>query len=385
MALTRRRFVESLGVAGASMVGGVTPAAAFVSAARAGAATPQSTTTATTTAASLIKLDQNENPNPPGPRVAKAVMDALVQGHRYPRNSADLADAIATRHRVARENVLLAAGSGELLRSTVLAFVDAKRPLVAGLPTFETSTNTAKGLGLPVREIPVDGSLRLDLKAMEAASIGAGLLFFCNPNNPTGTTWPASDVEAMLDRLAKSSPDTTILVDEAYAHFVDIPDYRTMAARAANDPRVLVTRTFSKVFGLAGMRIGYAIGHKDTIAALRLRTTSGLLPTASIAAALAVLNDEGLIQAQVQANKVNRATATRVFQDLGFKVFPSDANFILVDVKRKAEDFQAACRAQGVAVGRPFPGLATHSRISIGTADEMQRAAAVFKAVLAKV
>ena len=379
MALTRRHFVEALGAASASVLGGTAGAAAQSAAPAAPARSPIDS-------AAPIRLDQNENPYGPGPSVTRAVMEAVNRGNRYPSRAAsgDLTDAIATLHGVSRENVLLGAGSGELLKSSVLAFVDAKRHLVAGLPTFETCTGTAKSLGYPVREIPVDDSLRLDLRAMEAAAAGAGLVFFCNPNNPTGTTWPTRDIEAMLDRLATSSPDTVVIVDEAYAHFVERSDYASLAARAARDRRVLVTRTFSKAFGLAGMRVGYAIGHKDTIASLRRFTTSGLIPVTSAAAATAALKDEALVKQQVQRNNETRTATTKMFQELGYAVYPSDTNFILVDVKRPTEEFQAACREHGVLVGRPFAGLKTQSRISFGTAEEMQRAAAVFKAVLTK-
>ena len=378
MALTRRHFVEALGVAGVSALGGARALAQGAASATSPVISP---------GPALIKLDQNENPYGPGPSVTRAVMEAVARGNRYPSRAAgtgDLTDAIASMHGVTRDNVLLGAGSGELLKSSVLAFVDSKRHLVAGLPTFETCTGTAKAMGFPVREVPVDGTLRLDLPAMEAASPGAGLVFFCNPNNPTGTTWPTRDVEAMVDRLGASSPETVVLVDEAYAHFVERSDYSSLAPRAAKDKRILVLRTFSKVFGLAGMRIGYAIGHKDTIGALRRTTTSGLIPVTSAAAALAALKDEALVKQQVQRSNEARAAMTRTFQDLGFTVFPSDANFILVDVKRAPEEFQAACRERGVLVGRPFPGLKTHSRISFGTAEENQRAAAVFKSILSR-
>jgi histidinol-phosphate aminotransferase len=380
MTLTRRRFVESLSAVGASAFG--VPAAV-----QDAALAPMRVTAGPDPLPSPpIKLDQNENPYGPGPSVTRAVMEALTRGNRYPgRNVAgDLTEAIAKLHGVTRENVLLGAGSGELLRSSVLAFVDAKRHLVAGLPTFETCAASAKAMGFPVREVPIDLSLRLDLEAMEAAASGAGLMFFCNPNNPTGTTWPTRDIEGMLGRLATRSPDTVTIVDEAYAHFVQRSDYSSLAARAARDKRVIVMRTFSKVFGLAGMRVGYAIGHMDTIATLRKTTTSGLMPITSSAAALAALKDETLIQEQVRRNNETRTALSRTFHDLGFSVVPSDTNFLLVDVKRSPEAFQAACRERGVQVGRPFPGLKTHARISFGTAEEMQRAALVFKAVLAK-
>ena len=373
MALTRRRFVEALGAAGASsMMGGSAGALQT----RAYTPPPQNP--------NAIRLDSNENPNAPGPSVTKAVMEALTQGNRYPRNVVNLADGLAKLHGVARENIFVGAGSGELLKAAVPAFVDSKRSLVAGLPTFETCTGTARALGLPVREVMVDASMRLDLPAMEEAAGGSGLVYFCNPNNPTSTIWPTRDIEAMIDRLAQRSPETVIIVDEAYAHFVESPDYKSLAARAAKDRRVLVFRTFSKVFGLAGMRVGYAVGHPDTLGALRLTTTSGFLPVTSVAAAIAALGDETLVREQVQGNRAARAATVKAFQDLGFKVFPSEANFILVDVQRTPEEFIAACRQHNVSIGRPFQGLRTQVRISIGTADEMQRAAVVFKNILAK-
>ena len=216
------------------------------------------------------------------------------------------------------------------------------------------------------------------------AAYGAGLVFFCNPNNPTGTTWPTQAVEGMIDPLARRSPETVILVDEAYAHYVETANYRTLAQRAAKDRRVLVTRTFSKVYGLAGLRIGYAVGHKDTIAALKLTTTSGRLAVTSVAAALAVIEDETLIRDGIRANGEARAAITKSLRDLGFDVLPSDTNFILVDVRQKPEAFQAACKESNVMVGRPFPGLDSHARISVGSLEEMQRAAVVFKSVLMK-
>jgi histidinol-phosphate aminotransferase len=374
MALTRRHFVEALGAASASALSGARVFAQGAAPAKEPSAAP---------GLPPIRLDQNENPYGPGDAVSRAVLGALGRGNRYPgAEQGELMDAIAAMHGVKRENVLLSAGSAELLKASVLAFVNKDRHLVAGLPTFETCTGTAQAMGYPVREIPIDASLRLDLPAMETAAVGAGLIFFCNPNNPTGTTWPTRDLEAMIDRLTTSSPDTVTLVDEAYFHYVERPDYSSLAGRAAKDKHVLVTRTFSKAHGLAGMRIGYAIGHKETIENLRRSTTSGRLSLTSAAAAIEALKQEALVSREVRRNRESRAATARIFEEMGFKVFPSDANFILVDVRRKTADFQAVCKDKGVLVGRPFAGLPTHSRISFGTPEEMKRAATVFRAVL---
>lgn len=374
MTLSRRGFVSGLSSAGLALWSGRSSAqgASGAPANAAGAA------------AAPIKLDQNENPYGLSARALKAAQEALGKiGHLYPRNGAELAAAIAKRHGVTRENILLSAGSGELLRAAVPAFVDSKRALVAGLPTFETSTRTAQQMGLPLREVPVDAKLRLDLPQMEDAAAGAGLLFFCNPNNPTGTTWPTKDCEAMIDRLAARSPETVVLMDEAYAEFVPRADYYTLAPRAAKDRRVIVTRTFSKVYGMAGMRVGYAIGHPDTLAQLRASMTSSI-SAVSIAAALASYGDEAETKRQVALNEATRAETSNLFADLGYVVTPSDANFILIDLRRPPDAFRTACRERGVMVGRAFPGLATHVRISIGTTDEMRRAAPIFRDILSR-
>ncbi|MBX7185376.1 MAG: aminotransferase class I/II-fold pyridoxal phosphate-dependent enzyme [Vicinamibacteria bacterium] len=373
MALSRRRFVESLGAATATMLGGRLEAAS--QAPRPYVPPPPDPL--------AIRLDSNENPEAPSSAVSKAVVEALAQGNRYPRNAFDLAEALAKTHGVTRDNIFLGAGSGELLKAAVPAFVDAKRHLVSPVPTFNTCLTVARSLELPVREVPIDSRMLLDLAGIEAASAGAGLLYLCNPNNPTATLLPTKDIEGLLDRLAQRSPETVVILDEAYAHFVGTAEYRSLATRAASDPRLLVFRTFSKVYGLAGLRMGYAVGHPDTLKRLRLRTTSDFLAVTSVAAALAALGDDAVLKARISSNRDARALTVKEFETLGFTVFPSEANFILVDVRTPAAEFGAACRKEHVAIGRPFPGLTTQVRISIGTVDEMRRATAVFKRLLA--
>jgi histidinol-phosphate aminotransferase len=181
-------------------------------------------------------------------------------------------------------------------------------------------------------------------------------------------------VSALIDRVAARSPETVVLVDEAYHHYVDDRSYETLAPRAARDRRVLVTRTFSKIHGLAGLRVGYAIGHKDTLELLRAQMTSGFMVVTSIAAALAALADEAEMARQVALNRDTRAFARAFFEKAGYGVADSHTNFLLVSVRRDAAEFQRACREQGVFVGRPFPPLVEWSRVGIGTPEEMRRA-----------
>jgi histidinol-phosphate aminotransferase len=375
MSLSRRRFVRALGVSGGA-------ALLPFQAPRAQAATAAAPAPTTGPAAEPIRLNSNECPFPPPPAVQKAVAEATLQGHRYPRNASALVDALARQQGVAPDNVLLGLGSGELLQAAPLAFCGPGRALVAPVPTFETPITVARRLNLPVREVALDAELRVDLAALEDASAGAGLLFLCNPNNPTGTLVPTRDVSALIDRLRDRSPETVVLLDEAYFDFVESPGYASLAARAARERRLVVTRTFSKAYGLAGLRMGYAIGHKDTLGALRQSMTSGMLPVTSVAAALAALADEASMRKNVAQNAQARAGLRRFFEAQGLKVVDSHTNFLLVEVKRDARAFQETCRERGLLVGRPFPPLGQHSRISIGTPAEMERALPLLQAVL---
>lgn len=374
MSLSRRLFVRSLSAAGAAALVGKGERAG---AAQVSGATPKSQ------GPPLIHLDRNENPYGPIPSALRAAVEAAQLGHRYPTNAQDLVEALAGHHQVGRENVLLGIGSGELLRAAVPAFSGPTRPLVAPAPTFETCSQFARRLNHPLREIPVDASLRLDLTGLEDAAGGAGLLYLCNPNNPTGSIVPTKDIAALIDRLQGRSPETVTLLDEAYHHFVADRVYETMAARAARDRRLVVTRTFSKIHGLAGLRIGYAVGHRDTLELLRLHMTSAYVPVTSTAAALAALADGAETRRQVERNHQTRALTVKFFEGLGYEVVPSEANFVMVGIKRDAAVFQEACKAKGVSVGRPFPPLRQHARITIGTPEEMRVAMEVFRAVLA--
>ena len=173
-----------------------------------------------------------------------------------------------------------------------------------------------------------------------------------------------------------------MLIDEAYHEFVDDPGYASMLPMVAREPRVFVSRTFSKIYGLAGLRVGYAFGQPATLERMRsLRVSNGVGALAS-AAAVAAIADTAQTRKEQQGSWAARAYTTKFFKDAGYDVVPSQTNFILVNIRRDTRDFRDACMRQGVAVGRPFPPLLQHSRISIGTMDEMRRATDVFKRVL---
>jgi len=334
-----------------------------------------------------IRISSNENPLGPGQKVLDSIVRKFPEAGRYPFNSSpadsQLVAAIAAHHQVKPENVVLGAGSQEILKSAVRAFTSPDRALVTALPTFENPTSTAKGLGHPVKEVPLDSAFRLDVDGMIAAAPGAGLVFFNNPNNPTATVHGAKTVTDFIQRVRKEAPDVAILIDEAYHEYVTDPSYQTAVPLALETPNVFVARTFSKAYGMAGMRIGYAIARPETIKQLARYKMPYNISVFGVAAALAALGDPAHIEAEQKRNTEVLRFTQQVLEDLDGKCTASQGNFLFVDLKRPAQDFRDACAKHGVMVGRDFPPFEkTHSRISIGTMQEMKKAAEVFRTVL---
>jgi histidinol-phosphate aminotransferase len=218
---------------------------------------------------------------------------------------------------------------------------------------------------------------------MEAKASGAGLVYLCNPNNPTATVHTLSEVKEFVARMSRSSPGTTILIDEAYFEYVDDPGYATAIPVAIENPRVIVSRTFSKVFGMAGLRVGYAVGSTATIKALSRHQLPSGVNLLGAAAALASLNLKDHIEQQRRLNREAREFTRRYFETAGYKVVPSQTNFMMIDIRRDAKEFRAACRKRNVMIGRAFPPLTSHIRVTMGTMEEMRQAVEVFGQVLA--
>ncbi len=335
----------------------------------------------------VIRISSNENPLGPGRAVLDAIVNKFPEAGRYPFNSTPsegkLAETIAALHKAKPENVILGAGSQEILKSSIRAFTSPFRPLVTAAPTFENCTGLCRRLGHPVHEVKVDSQLRLDLEGMLTVVRGAGLVFLNNPNNPSATVHSLKSVTDFVERVRRISPDTVILIDEAYHEYVTDPEYQTAIPLAMATPNVFVARTFSKAFGMAGMRIGYAIGSLDTVKPLARVKMPYNISVFGIAAAIAALGDPKHIAAERARNTEVRATTMKTFEELGCKPSASQGNFIFVDINQPASGFRAACAKHGVNVGRDFPPYEhSHVRISIGTAEEMKRANQVFRDVL---
>ncbi len=383
MSVSRRSFVRTLGLGTTALstsllVGREAETQAYAVA-----------TTATGAAAeegAVIRLSNNENNRGPGPKALEAVHSAVGtrMGRGYPPDHVtELTDAIASRWAVQRTSVIVGTGSGPILEGSVRAFCSADKHLVTAAPTYATPENMARRIGVPVKSIVVDRNMALDLNAMADAARGAGLVYICNPNNPTGGAHTAAAIEQFVRRVKQESPTTAILLDEAYIDYAHDPAITTAKPLAMELPGVFITRSFSKAHGMAGLRLGYAIGQADTVQAIPKLWQLGSMNTMTAAAGIASINDTQHIHDEVAENARVRDFTMKAFKDMGYTMPDSHANCIFVDVKGSASAFRDACLAQKVQVGRDFPPYEkTYSRITLGTMAEMRAAVAVFRKVL---
>lgn len=334
-----------------------------------------------------IKISSNENPYGPTGPALEALEEAFFVAGRYPTNvqpsMRDLTEAIAAKFGTDPGNVVLGAGSSELLQNAPHAFTGPDRHLVTASPSYRQPQGVAEYLGAEVKAIPVTPSGHLDLEGMADAADGAGLIFVCNPNNPTSTVHSAADIRGFVERVKRTSPDTVIHFDEAYHEYVTDPNYESAVDLALNTPGVFISRTFSKCYGMAGIRIGYGVGYPDTMRTLSRYSLTFNTNTPGVSAAHAALHDEDFVPRERERNAEAKKVTVDFFRGAGFEVMDSQTNFIFVNIGRTASSFRNACSEQDVRVGRDFPPMQeTHARISIGTMDEMRRAIPVFADVL---
>jgi histidinol-phosphate aminotransferase len=334
----------------------------------------------------FLRIDSNENARGPGRSTIEALKNGISArvGRGYPPDYVgDLHGTIASTFGVDRNNVIMATGSGPILEAATRAFCTMDKPLVTAAPTFATCEGTARRMGVPVKVIQVDRSLALDIDGMAAAAKGAGLVFFCNPNNPTGTAHNYATVETFVRGIAAASPGTKILLDEAYMDYTHDPAVKTAAPLTKELPGVFVTRTYSKAHGMAGLRLGYAIGQPDTVRAISQAWGLGSLNTLTATAGIASLRDTKHMDEERAENARVRDFTLQAFRDMGFEGTNAHTNCVFVDIKRPAKEFRDACAAQKVRVGRDFPPFEkSHTRISLGTMAEMIQAVTVFRQVL---
>jgi histidinol-phosphate aminotransferase len=331
-----------------------------------------------------ILLNSNENPYGPSAKALEAASRSGAVANRYPDSLEDEArQAIAKHHGVATDRIVLGCGSSEILQMADLAFTSPERPAVVAEPTFEAVLTYARAIQAPGVKVPLTADFRHDLPKMAAAcDAKTGLVYVCNPNNPTGTIVTGDELSAFVDKVPASA---TILVDEAYHHFVEDPRYRTACDLIERHPNVVVARTFSKIYGMAGLRLGYAVGSTEKIAALARFASFSNANSTVLSAAIASLAEPDLVARQRKALNDARRWLAAEMKRQGRRTIPSETNFMMIDVGGDVAPIIAEFRKKKILVGRKFPSLPTWLRITIGKPKEMEAfAAALIEIVPAK-
>jgi histidinol-phosphate aminotransferase len=329
-----------------------------------------------------IHINFNENPYGPSPKALAALDTCGGIAARYPDHAYfGLSDELAHKHGVKRENIALGCGSTEILCIADEAFVAPGKHLVVADPTFEAVIEYLKAAHGEAVKVPLTKDYRHDLDAMAArCNANTGLVYVCNPNNPTGTIVSREELAGFVDRVPSSA---IILVDEAYFDFVTDPRYGTAIDLIPQHPNVIVSRTFSKVYGMAGMRLGYGVGTKEAIERLRpynLQPFNG--NAAVLAAARASLADrEHILECGKKMNATRDWLSDRLAKD-GRRVIPSQANFVMIDLNTDVQPVVEAFRAKKILVGRRFAAMPNFLRVSIGTRPEMQQFVAALNEIV---
>lgn len=335
---------------------------------------------AASSAAKVVRLSSNENPYGPSPAAVKAMTEGFSLAWRYPDEYADmLAEELARGHNVPVDQVLLGNGSGEILKLCAAAFTSRDKKLVIGNPTFEAVARHAGVANAEAVKIDLASDYSHDLKKMLAASNGAGLVYICNPNNPTASITPRNEIS---DFLAKLSPATMVLVDEAYHHYVESKDYESVIPLVKQYPNLIVARTFSKIYGMAGLRCGYCVTQRGNIALLKTHQIFDSVNIMALVAALASLKDSEQVERSRKLNGQVRKSLYAELDALGYRYIPSHANFMMIDLRREVRPVIDVLRNRGVEVGRLFPALPNFMRVTIGTSSQMKVFLTVFKEVM---
>ena len=319
----------------------------------------------------LIRLNSNENAYGPSAKVADAVQSATGSSNRYPYMQYDaLAESIANFHHVKPEQVLLGCGSTEIFRMAASALLGNGKQLIQALPTFEAMEHYARAAGSEVVSVPLTPTFAHDLDNMRArASASTSLIYICNPNNPTATLTPRKDLEKFIFALSAS---TFVVIDEAYHHYAGSSGmYASFIDRPLDDEKVIVVRTFSKVYGLAGLRLGYAVASPKIVQQLRKFTTENNINAIVIRAAAAALDDADGVSAFVQQNANDRQEFFNQAMTRALKPIDSHANFVMMNTFHPAKDVIEHFRKNNILIGPCFPPMDTYIRVSLGRQEEM--------------
>ena len=393
--MSRRRFAQLLGV-GAAVVA-TRPSLQLTTAASEAVVSSRAPAT-------IVRLSSNENPYGPSPLAIRAMTEAFDLAWRYPDEHAEtLIASLAKLNDVKSDQILLGDGSGEILkvcasaftgpltndsrpielarptRGPALTFIPGRGRMVVADPTFEAILNHARINRAEVLKVPLTKTFAHDLAKMSAAA-REGLIYVCNPNNPTASITPKNELRDFIRNTPKS---TMILVDEAYHHYADSPDYESVIPMVKDYPNLIVARTFSKIYGMAGLRVGYCVAQPATMKRMRPHQTWDSVNIMALAAAIASLKDTEQVTRGRKLNSEVKKSVCAEFDTLGYRYIPSHANFMMIDLRREVRPIIDAMRGRNVEVGRLFPALPNFMRVTIGTSAQMTQFLSVFKEVMA--
>lgn len=328
----------------------------------------------------VAKLNSNENPFGPSQKVRTAITAAFDNACRYPSFVfRPLLEKIAETEGVSTDHIVVTGGSTEGLKAVGLTYGLNGGELVAADPTFQSMMTYAENFGAYVHRVPVDENMQHDLKEMENRINGkTRLIFICNPNNPTGTLLDKNDLKSFCERTSEKA---MVFSDEAYYDFITKPDYPSMVELVKEGKNVIVSKTFSKVYGLAGMRIGYLVARPDIAKRLQ-KSVMAMTNVLAIEAAKQALDDDEFYKFSVAKNMEAKQAIYKTLDDLELPYVKSHTNFVFFKTGRHINELMTAMEKENVLIGRPFPPFYEWARISTGTMEDMKAFDKALKKVL---
>ena len=366
MIASRRGFLRSLG-AGATL--GVAARPLFSSLSRAAIFEPVPSAPGD----ALVRLNNNENPYGPSSRVLSAIQSSAASVNRYPlMEEHSMAERIADQHHARPEQIVLGCGSTDILRMAAFAFLGNGKRLIQAAPTFEAIGNYARATSAEVISVPLTPRFSHDLDGMQAqVTPSTTLVYICNPNNPTASLTPRNELEMFIGKLPAS---TFVVIDEAYHDYAGQSAlYASFIDRPIGNERVIVTRTFSKVYGLAGLRVGYAVSSPNTIQKLRQFASRNNINSIAAQVGSVALDDADGVNESVRRNLNDRQEFFNQAMARAVKPIDSHANFVMLNTYHSAEEVIQHFRQSNILIGRTFPPMSTYIRISLGRPEEMLR------------
>ncbi len=358
--LTRRAFAGSLGLAAAAS--GAFSEAAYARRAAFDIKIPRD----------MVWLDSNENPAGPPQACIKAMTEILPFSNRYHYPEFEPFEALVARSEdLSPDQIIVGAGSSENLHAAVEAFTSPTRPVITAVPTYEMVPDVARASGRKVITLPLNDKYVADVRklAAEADKAGGGMIYLCNPNNPTSSVIPKADISWLV---SNQPSNTIVLIDEAYIHFAETPEMESALAYVRQGKNVVVTRTFSKIYGMAGLRAGFAAAPANLIQKMD-PFRNNVIACVTMQAVRAALADKNLVPERKATLVRTRRELCSWLRQKNLAYIEPQANFLMIDVKRDTRDFARQMATRGVAVGRPFPPLDHMLRVTIGADAEMAK------------